>query len=205
MNNSDMFAIAQRYYDRGDVEKAYRYYLEAALSDGDGEAMYALAMMYYEGDYVHESYDKAGRYFGLAFENDANIEPWTLIIAGSYWENHETDNGDNIINAIKYYEAAALLGIGYGNECLGKLYYNLGEYDKAFESLEELEGINPCGFYYLGRLYDEGLGVEQDTAKAIELYKKASEFDDPCFSDDDDSRKAKLRLRELEKQGFKVQ
>ena len=35
--------------------------------------------------------------------------------------------------------------------------------------------LNPCGLYYMARLYDEGKVVKQDKEKAIELYKKAVE------------------------------
>ena len=52
--------------------------------------------MYFEGDYVHESYDKAGKYFGMAYDRKADIEPWTLIIAGSYWEHSSEGNEQNL-------------------------------------------------------------------------------------------------------------
>lgn len=66
MNNSEMCEIAKKYEGRGNIGKAYQFYLEAALAEDDGEAMYALANMYFDGEYVHESYDKAGKYFGMA-------------------------------------------------------------------------------------------------------------------------------------------
>ena len=200
MNNSRLCEMAKKHENRGEIEKAYQLYLEAALAEDDGEAMYALAQMYFEGDYVHESYDKAGRYFGMACDRNANIEPWTLIIAGSYWEKRADENEENLLYAIKYYELASLLGIGYGYECLGKVYYNIGEYDKAYRNLIKRETSNPCGFYYLGRLYEEGHGVKQDVAKAIKYYKKAikcgSKYE-KVYGEDDDCAKAKERLREL--------
>ena len=52
--------------------------------------------MYFEGDYVHESYDKAGKYFGMAYDRKADIEPWTLIIAGSYWEQSSEGNEQDL-------------------------------------------------------------------------------------------------------------
>ena len=162
--------------------------------------MNALAQMYFEGDYVHESYDKAGKYFGMAYDRKADIEPWTLIIAGSYWEQRAEGNEQNLLYAMKYYRAAADLGVGYGHECLGKIHYNLGEYKEAYEHLIQGEDRNPCGFYYLGRLYDEGLGVEQDRDKAIELYLKAVESGlkyEEEYGEDEDCAKAKERLKEL--------
>ena len=200
MNNSELCEIAKKYEDRGEIEKAYQCYLEAALAEDDGEAMNALAQMYFEGDYVHESYDKAGKYFGMAYDRKAYIQPWTLIIVGSYWEQRSEGNEQNLLYAMKYYQAAADLGVGYGHECLGKLHYNLGEYKEAYEHLIQGEDRNPCGFYYLGRLYDEGLGVEQNRDKAIELYQKAVESGlkyEKEYGEDEDCAKAKKRLKEL--------
>ena len=56
MNNSELCEIAKKHEYCGEIEKAYQCYLEAAIAEDDGEAMNALAQMYFEGDYVHESY-----------------------------------------------------------------------------------------------------------------------------------------------------
>ncbi len=200
MNNSELCEIAKKYESRGDIENAYQCYLEAAMAENDGEAMKALAQMYFEGNYVHENYDKAGKYYGMAYDQRADIEPWTLIIAGCYWEKQAEGNEQNLLYAIKYYQAAADLGEGYGYECLGKKYYDMGEYEKAYEYLTKEENLNSCGFYYLGRLYDEGLGVEQDKNKAIELYQKAVESGlkyEKEYGEDEDCAKAKERLKVL--------
>ena len=200
MNNSELCEMAKKQENRGDIEKAYQLYLEAAIAEDDGEAMYALAQMYFEGDYVHQDYDKAGRYFGMAYDHKADIQPWTLIMAGGYWEQRDDRSDEDVLIAIKYYQAAVDLGVGFGHECLGKIYIELGEYDKAYEHLSQMEGRNPCGFYYMGKLYDEGLGVEQDMEKAIYNYKKAVECGlkhEAEYGEDDDTAKAKRRLSEL--------
>ncbi len=200
MNNSELCMIAKRHEERGEIAEAYRCYLEAVIAEDDGEAMNALARMYFEGDYVHESYDKAGRYFGMAYDRKADIEPWTLIIAGSYWECRSVEDEQNLTHAMKYYRAAADLGVAYGHECLGKIHYNLGEYEDAYRQLIQGEDHNPCGLYYLGRLYDEGLGVEQDRNKAIELYQRAvesgSKYEEE-YGVDDDCVRAEARLKEI--------
>ena len=201
MNNSEMCMRAKQYENRGDTERAYQYYLEAALAENDGEAMYALAKMYFDGEYVRESYDKAGRYFGLAYDSNAKVKPWTLIIAGSYWERRADESKNYIELAEKYYQAAADQGVDYGYECLGQLYYNLGNYKKAYDSLSKKEVQNPCGLYCLGKLYDEGLYVEQDKNKAIDLYEKAVAFCDKIgekIGVDEHGMLAKQRLCELE-------
>lgn len=200
MNNSELCEIAKKHEDRGDLEKAYQYYLEAALSEDDGEAMYALARMYFEGNFLREDYDKAGRYIGFAFDRKAKIKPWTLIMAGNYWQKHSEESAENLIFAEKYYQAAADLGVRYGHECLGELYYARGDYEKAYEHLLQMEKRNPLGFYYMGRLYDEGHAVEQDMDKAVEYYKKAIECALPHeeeYGEDEHCALAKERLKEL--------
>ena len=63
-----------------------------------------------------------------------------------------------------------------------------------------MEKRNALGFYYMGRLYDEGHVVERDRDKAVEYYKKAVECDIGTTEEegvDMDSRMARQRLKEL--------
>lgn len=56
----------------------------------------------------------------------------------------------------------------------GILAYDTQQYQKAFEEFTYLtdEG-NPTATFYLAKMYDEGLGVDKDEKKALELYQKA--------------------------------
>ncbi|MCR4937897.1 MAG: hypothetical protein K5987_07065 [Lachnospiraceae bacterium] len=204
MNHSDLYEMGKKYEARDDMEKAYRCYLEAALSEDDGEAMYELGNMHFEENRFKEGYNKAGRFFGFAYDRNAKIAPWTLIIAGDYWKEHAGEDEKGLVFAIKYYRAAAELGEEYGYACLGELYYKLGEYEKAYKNLLKVKQENQLVFYYMGRLCDEGHVVEKDRDKAVEYYKKAIE----CVSEivdkygdeygmDDHCRMAEKRLKEL--------
>ncbi len=200
MNNSKLYLQAKEYEEQGDMERAYLYYLEAVLSEDDGEAINALAQLYFDGEYVSESYDKAGAYFGKAYDRGANITDWTLIIAGCCMEKKGKDDPEKLAQAMEYYKKAGDLGCSYGYECLGAIYYDLGDYEKAYEYLSKMNGKNPCGLYYMGRLYDEGHYVKQDMNKAIELYKMAIDSDkntEDEYGEDGYSMQAKSRLREM--------
>ena len=202
MNKSKLFEVAKQYEDNGRIDKAYQFYLEAAMSENDGDAMYRLGFMYYEGDYVSQDFDKAGYYFGMAYDNDADGKAWTLILAGSFWERRaeENDDSESLEKAIGYYQAAVDHGIGYGNECLGKIYYDLGEYDKAYEYLLKMEERNPLGYYYMGRMYEEGHVVEKNIQTAIDYYKKTVEVgakNEEEYGEDRDTVLARKRLRAL--------
>ena len=135
MNNSKLFLRAKEYEEHGDMEQAYQCYLEAALSEEDGEAINALAHLYYDGEYVYESYDKAGEYFGKAYDKGATVKPWTLIIAGCCMEKKGKEDPDKLALAMEYYKKAGEMGESYGYECLGVIYYEMGEYGMAYESL----------------------------------------------------------------------
>ena len=199
MNNSELCEIAKKHENRGEIEKAYQCYLEAALAEDDGEAMYALAQMYFEGDYVHESHEKAGRYFGLAYDRGIKVDAWTLILAGDYF-GREEETEEEINLAKKYYQAAGESGEPFGYECLGYLYMKQGKYDLAYECFMKAGPKNTLGFYCLGKMYDEGLGVEKNTGTAVDYYGEVIRIGikyEEEYGEDDFCVKAKKRLTEL--------
>ncbi len=202
MRKNSLYIKGKMHQKQGRSDQAYRYYLEAALSYDDGDAMYELANMYCNGEYVHQDYDKAGYYYGLAYERGVDVNESLLIIAGCYWERKAKEDRKYYNWALKYYEIAAEMGEDYGYECLGKVYFELRQYDKSLENLEKINGKNPCGFYYLARMYDDGLGVERNLAEAVLNYKKAievgSDYEEEV-GEDDDVAAARKRLAELEK------
>ena len=54
--------------------------------------------------------------------------------------------------------------------------YNTGRYETAFEHFSEYAKMgNATAQLHLGYMYEEGLGVSQDNAKAVEWYRKAAE------------------------------
>lgn len=59
----------------------------------------------------------------------------------------------------------------------GVVTYLMGDYDKAFTTMQSLAETSDHGFaqYYLGMMYMKGQGVEQDYKLASEWFRKASE------------------------------
>ena len=188
MNQSKLYMTAREYQNNGMSDKAYEYYLEAAMGEDDGDAMSELGDMYYLGEYVRQDYGKAGLYYAMAYDRGAEVSGSGLIMAGSYWHGKAKEDGRRPTEAIRYYEASIRKGQTYGYECIGEVYFELGEYKKAYENLVKTDGNNPCGYYYLARMYDEGLGVAQDTETAVKYYKKTVEsaYDlcEECLIDD---------------------
>ncbi len=56
----------------------------------------------------------------------------------------------------------------------GIKYFDDGLYDKALAEFTYLsEEGDPTAFYYLGRMYNEGLGVDKNTEKAVHYFRQA--------------------------------
>lgn len=202
MNNSSLYQRGKEYAENDQLDMAYQYYLEAIMSEDDGEAYYALSEMYYNGEYVSQSYDKAGYYVGMAYDRGVMHHSWTLIIAGSVHEHdyHNNKREEDLEKAIRYYGAAAENGTNHGYECLGYLYSLIGEYQKAINNLKKADGKNTLGYYAMARIYDEGLGVEKDRNRAIELYQRTVELWKPSVKEygvDRWAMEAEKRLKEL--------
>ncbi len=175
-DSKTMVEHAKALLEKENYDEAYRLLLEAALMDENGEAMATLGQMYYDGEGVRMDYDKAGKLFGLAFENGTVEETWHLVIAGSCYEEKAKTRPEEIDMAIRCYKAAADRGLGYGYECLAELYLNRGDYEQAYECLTSPKKLNSTGLYLLGRMYEEGLHVEKDIEKATDYYEQAVDF-----------------------------
>lgn len=59
----------------------------------------------------------------------------------------------------------------------GVVAYLMGDYDKAFTTMQSLGETSDHGFaqYYMGMMYMKGQGVEQDYKNASKWFRKASE------------------------------
>jgi TPR repeat protein len=64
----------------------------------------------------------------------------------------------------------------------GVVSYVMGDYDKAFKTMQSLAETSDHGYaqYYMGMMYMQGQGVEQDYKNAGEWFRKASEKSIPA-------------------------
>ena len=158
--------------------------------------------MYFEGDHLETDLNKAGRFYAFAYDNGADVESAGLILAGDFAESSDkTDIAGSLNSAANYYKAAAEKGESFGYDCLGSIYFKLGDYEKAKTCFEKSGLRNPCGLYNYACLYDQGLGVARDMEKAVEYYKKAAKFNEVLRekygTEDDYASKAEKRLLEM--------
>ncbi|MBR4145043.1 MAG: sel1 repeat family protein [Lachnospiraceae bacterium] len=186
---------AQRYEEKGDKEMAYRCYLENALTGTDGKSLYELGKKYLLGDFVDFDYDKAGHYFKMAYEVGYKLPAGFYIVIACYEKKAVNATWDS---EMKWYQLAVDEGCEYGYECMGNMYMEKGDYKKAIELFLTPTKNESLSLYSLGKIYEEGLGVEKDMDKAIEYYRRTIiECDILKDKGDEHYEKAKSRLMEL--------
>ena len=172
--------------EEGDAESAFlkrlyeldfRQTVEDA-NNGDVKAKWDLVnyIAVYEAKEYSDEYDIDKLYYDnlcdLAKEEDTAAY---IMLAGAIL--HGTGCKQNTEEAISWYEKAAEKGEGFGNECIGEIYYfgkyKEQDYKKAYEYFTKDDGKKSyCTLYYLGEMYRQGLYVEKDIIQAYEYYKK---------------------------------
>ena len=106
-----------------------------------------------------KGYKPAFGYMGLAYEFGQGVEKNSALMC-------------------EWYDKAVQAGEGWCGWRLGEYLYDLGQYRIAVGPLK-LAAQNGGGFkenanLLLGRMFEEGLGVDKDSQKAIEYYRKAA-------------------------------
>ena len=179
MDVRELLNLAKEYEKNREAEKAYMYYLEAAMSENDSESVYKLAEMYLDGTYVNEDLDKAAHYFELAYERGYDLPKWLYVFIGSNYMTGGEGFGKNVDSAMKWYQMAIDSGIDYAWACMGEIYF-MGDgvepdYKKAYEYFKRSGEDASLPLYYLGQMYESGLYVNKDVEKAKSYYRRIIE------------------------------
>lgn len=90
--------------------------------------------------------------------------------SGRYGVKQNTQTG------IEWYEKCARKEKNYFcHKELGRIYYRMGDYDKALHYYQKgAQGNDPDAQYWLGKLYTEGKGVHADYEKSLKWMRKAA-------------------------------
>ena len=176
MDTKELMKIANKYEENGEPDKAYIYWLEAALADDDGEAVYKLADMYLKGKYVNVDFDKSSHYFEIAYERGYNLPKWLFVFIGGHYENGGEYQKEDHEAALKWYQMATDSGVAYAYACIGSMYFEgkgvEQDYKKAFELFKQSGEKETMPLYYLGMMFEKGLYVDRNTEKAKEYYNR---------------------------------
>jgi uncharacterized protein len=147
------------------------------IADEDSEeyidSLAKLGTLYYDGLGTKKNTKKGLELMKDAAEKGSGTA--MNILAKLYFDGSEVIEVD-FDEALEYAEMGADAGFPESANVAGSIYFVRKDYDNAAPYLETAadEGI-ALAQLCLGRMYEDGLGVEKDTYKAIELYKKAIE------------------------------
>jgi TPR repeat protein len=183
---SGQYAIGtMNFYGQGrptDYEEAIRWYQEAARQ-GHRDAQYNLGVMHLSGMGTEEDPVVALTWFTMAADNgsaDAQYNAALMFAAGSGTEQ-------DLDKAVEYLEMAGEQGLRDAQTRLGMLYVstNTPEFPRDYEKArhwfnESAHQGDPLGQFYLGRIYAEGLGVEQSDKIGHMWYEIAMRFGHPA-------------------------
>ena len=147
--------------------------LRKHAEEGDPEAQYDLAGLYYNADGVEKDYDEAAKWLHKAAEQGHSRAQCNL---GVYYHNIRTD----YCEAVKWYQKAADQGNMLAQYNLG-LCFDSGEGVKKdeTEAVKWYRKAADQGYaeaqYNLGCCLASGKGTEQDETEAVTWFRKAAD------------------------------
>ena len=158
-------------FGKVDLEKAEEYYLQA-YELGDNASGYNLANMYLKQGKNSEA---------LKFLTSGVSEGYTpsiKLLASLYLKGEVVSKDLHI--ALSLLKQASELGDDIAITAIGKIYYQLGDYDKAFQYFSIGAGKKDLdAIYHLGLCYAKGLGTKQDFEKAKFYYEMGANLNEP--------------------------
>ena len=165
-------------YNKGAIENNKGNYVEArtlwelAAEKGDGNAMYGLGHLYFNGNGVTQDYAKAKTWYELAAaKGDGNA-----MYGLGYLYSKGNGVTQDYAKAKTWYELAAAKGDGNAMYGLGHLYSNGNGVAQDIEKAKYyyLQSSDGKSLYALGYIYSQGVaGHKVDKAEAQKYFKKA--------------------------------
>ena len=150
--------------------------LQKAADAGSLDAMHDLSDCYWDGEGVDKNMPLAIKWATKAA--DAGHVRAQAGLGGIYFQGMEGLD-QNYALSEKYLLMAADKDQTEAQASLSCLYVVMEEYDKAIVWARKAAQMNqPLAEYMLGRIYDEGLGVEVDHVEGLKWFEKAANHGD---------------------------
>ena len=150
--------------------------LQKAADAGSLDAMCELSDCYYDGEGVDKNIALAVKWMSKAA--DMGSSKAQLQMGGVYYKG--VDGIDqNYVLAEKYLLQAAKSDIPDGQAMLADLYFTMEEYEKSLvwaRKAAQLGHSYAC--FILGRIYDEGLGVDANHTEGLKWFEKSADAGD---------------------------
>ncbi len=185
MSRYPLYDKAKEYEMIGDMENAYFYYLESAISEDYAEAFYEIGQMYYYGDYVEKNMPRSSRFHKLAYEKGSDsLGLGDLLMIGTCYQYDvppvmEEGFDRDMEQAVFWYERMAEKGNETGDLLayvkLGHVYMEeeIQDCKKAYRYFKKSNFLTPEAQFYTGLLYLNGGYVKQNFDTAKRFFKKA--------------------------------
>lgn len=176
LNNDDLLQeLGYRYLTEEayiDYSKAMKLFLKASEL-GNNYSATNIGYMYFSSLGVPYDSVKGLKYYKLGAERGNNQAK--LNLAYLYYEGAEGIEV-NMEEALKYFLPLDKIWGFYVANYIADCYYLLGDYKKAMKYIKkDLKEEDHLGSFLMGKFYNLGLEVKQDTAKAIEYFEQAVE------------------------------
>ena len=176
------YLYAEQLREKNNFSEAFRWYQKAA-EGGELSAFFYMGWSYELGKGVEKDLSKAVEWYEKRLEIGMQVgccnRLGCLLYEGANGVRPDYDRAFQLLS-YAYYEA----GSSWGADYLGRMYfYGRGTPRDYFQARELLEGVlenarvfDPEIHYYLGVIYCQGLGVEQNITKGVEHLKKIKSF-----------------------------
>ena len=150
--------------------------LQKAADAGSFEAMYDLSDCYADGEGVDENMPLAIKWVTKAA--DAGYVKAQAALGGAYFQGMEGLD-QNYALSEKYFLLAAQKDNSEAQAALSLLYIEMEEYEKAMLWARKAAQMEqPMAFLALGRIYDDGLGVDINHIEGLKWFEKAADKGD---------------------------
>lgn len=159
-------------------KEAAKWFGKAAAA-GNAEAQYWYGICY-EGGYADDrirNYGDAAKWYAKSAKQ--GYAPAEAKLGSAYYEGNGVDK--DLKKAVKWCQAAVEQGDSDAMLTLGDIYYMSDDSDtcgKAFELFNNASAAKKYGAdVKLAACYENGVGVEADYDKAIEMYKNSEHYE----------------------------
>jgi len=179
------YSLGGLYYHGQGVRQSYETALELyvrSAKQGNPYANYELAKMYRDGIGTQKNTEEADEYYKSAFVGFSSLEAESHDDKLQYRIGQMLYTGTgakkDIPAAISYLEKSAKLGNIKAQYLLGKLWLETGTGDplKAVAWIEKAaDGGNASAQYALAKLYCEGIHLDKNMQKVLELFTLSAE------------------------------
>ncbi|HLX54994.1 MAG TPA: tetratricopeptide repeat protein, partial [Aquella sp.] len=165
-------AQLKSYIDRHDYNKA----INTGESEYSKSQNSTIALYLGKAYFLKQNYDKAVKYFSVAANKN---EALAMLTLGNLYGSG-VGVKQNYVKAVYWYKKAVAKGNVAAMNYLGLIYRDgIGTIDKdskaAFDLFTKAASLNNDeGYFNLGYLYQNGIGVDKDNAKAIANYMQAA-------------------------------